>query len=145
MLKKILAVLFFVITISNAQSKEEKIITLLDLMGTDKSVEVMKEQFLQIIKKASPTAPTDLLDTAFKRLNIESLYKLTIPVYDKNLDEKTIDGLIKFYKTDVGKTLVEKMPIILQESMQIGAAWGQQIMQEILLEIQKKGYEVQGI
>ena len=72
----------------------------------------------------------------------DELYNLTIPVYDKHLDEKKIDGLIEFYQSETGKAYVEKMPIILKDSMQIGAAWGQKMMIEIFEELKKKGYEV---
>lgn len=37
------------------------------------------------------------------------------------------------------------MPVIMQESMQAGAAWGQQIMLEAIQKLKERGYEVQGI
>lgn len=139
------ALVLMFIAVSFAQTKREKIITLLDLMGSEESVEVMKTEFGKAIKVASPTAPTPLLDSLFERLDKEGLYELTIPIYDKHLDEKTIDGLIAFYKTEAGQAFVEKMPSIMQESMQAGAAWGQQLVLEILSEIKERGYEVEGI
>jgi hypothetical protein len=144
---KIMPFILPLIIISTAfsQTKTEKIYKLLDLMGSDKSITVMKTQMTEILKNASPSVPTALLDTLFAKMNKEGLYSLTAKIYDKNLDEETIDGLIAFYKTKAGKTFVSKMPVIMQESMQAGAAWGQQIMLEAIQKLKERGYEVQGI
>jgi len=142
--RQIILVLIFA-SATFSQSKTDKIYQLLDLMGSDKSISVMKTQMAEIIKKASPQAPTALLDTLFIKMNKEGLYDLTARIYDKNLDEQTIDGLIAFYKTKAGKEFVKKMPVIMQESMQAGAAWGQQIMIEAMQKLKERGYEVQGI
>ena len=142
---KQIILVFILASATFAQSKTDKIYQLLDLMGSDKSISVMKTQMTEIIKKASPQAPTALLDTLFLKMNKEGLYDITARIYDKNLDEQTIDGLIAFYKTKAGKEFVNKMPVIMQESMQAGAAWGQQIMIEAMQKLKERGYEVQGI
>lgn len=82
-----------IISTAFSQTKAEKIYKLLDLMGSDKSITVMKTQMTEILKNAAPSAPTALLDTLFTRMNKEGLYSLTAKIYDKNLDEETIDGL----------------------------------------------------
>jgi hypothetical protein len=35
---------------------------------------------------------------------------------------------------------VEKMPIIMQESMQVGAEWGKQMGEKVLENLKQKGY-----
>lgn len=142
---KAITLLLFVISVSFAESKTEKIYKLLDLMGSDKSISVMKTQMTDIIKKASPGVPNGLFDTLFAKMNKEGLYTITAAVYDRNLDEKTIDALVAFYQTEAGKAFVAKMPVIMQESMQAGAAWGQQIMMEAVQKLKERGYKVQGI
>jgi uncharacterized protein len=140
---KLIFVAMIFVSLTHAESKTEKIHKLLDLMGSEKNLAVMKTQMAGIIKKASPEVPTALLDTLFIKMNKEGLYNITTKIYDKNLDEETIDALIAFYKTNAGKTFVEKMPLILQESLQVGAAWGQQIMMDALQILKERGYKVQ--
>ena len=79
------------------------------------------------------------------KMNKEGLYDISAKIYNKNLDEQTIDGLIAFYNTKAGKEFAKKMPLIVQESLQAGAAWGQQIMIEAMHKLKERGYEVNGI
>jgi hypothetical protein len=39
--------------------------------------------------------------------------------------------MLAFYHSPSGKSMVQKMPIVMQESMQLGATLGQQIAQDI--------------
>lgn len=81
---KIMPFILPLIIISTAfsQTKTEKIYKLLDLMGSDKSITVMKTQMTEILKNASPSVPTALLDTLFAKMNKEGLYSLTAKIYD---------------------------------------------------------------
>jgi hypothetical protein len=130
-------------TVAFTQTKTEKIEQLLDVMNTEKTIEMMKQQYVTILSQASPDAPTSLLDSLFDRMDKQGLYAITIPIYDKHLDEESIDAMLSFYKTDAGQRVIEKMPLIMQESMQAGARWGQQIMQQIMEKLKEKGYEIQ--
>ncbi|MCI5072522.1 DUF2059 domain-containing protein [bacterium] len=53
--------------------------------------------------------------------------EMLVPVYAKHFTDKDIDGLIKFYKTPLGKKLLEKQPLIMQDSLIVGQQWGQEI------------------
>ncbi len=142
---KFFLLILMISTITFSESKIEKIRSILDLIGTDKNIELMKTQFIGIIKESDPNVPSGLIDSLFSRMNKEGFYKLIIAIYDKNLDKRAIDGIARFYKTEAGKQLIEKMPVIMQESMQAGAVWGQQIMAEIVSELKKRGYKVNEI
>jgi hypothetical protein len=145
MKKKLVLVVLILSNVVFAQTKVEKIKNLLDLMGSEKNVEVMKTQFVSILKQATPDAPANLLDSLFNRMDIAGLYQITIPIYDKNLSEETINELIKFYKTKAGQDYIKKMPVIMQESMQAGAIWGQKIMMNVINELKSRGYQVNKI
>jgi hypothetical protein len=41
-----------------------------------------------------------------------------IGIYQKALTQKEVDGMIAFYKTDAGKAVIEKMPQVMQLSME---------------------------
>jgi hypothetical protein len=142
---KLICLTFILSSAIFAQTKIDKITQLLDLTGSENTINVMKTQFKNVIKNASPDVPSVLMDSLFVKLDKKGLYSITIPIYNKNLDEETIDGLIAFYKSKAGKAFVSKMPVIMQESMQAGAVWGQNIMTEIISEIKKRGYTVQDI
>jgi len=43
-----------------------------------------------------------------------------IKIYAEEFSQEEIDGMIKFYKTPVGQSTIDKMPIVMQKSMQVG-------------------------
>ena len=63
-----------------------------------------------------------------------------INVYLKHFNQHEIDGLIEFYKSDVGKSMTQKMPLVMQDSMMAG----QQAMRSLMPEIQAIAQEMQG-
>ena len=91
-------------------------------------------------KNIYPDASNDFWDEFIKEADPQTLVNLVIPVYEKNFSDDDIVQLIAFYQTPVGKKIVEKMPVIMQESMQIGAAWGKQMGEKVMEKLKQKGY-----
>jgi hypothetical protein len=40
-----------------------------------------------------------------------------IAIYQETFDQEEIDGLVAFYKSPVGTSMVNKMPVVMQKSM----------------------------
>ena len=59
------------------------------------------------------------------------IVKQIIPIYKRHFTEAEIDALIKFYESEVGAKLIEKMPAILDESMQLGPAISKLVSERI--------------
>jgi hypothetical protein len=91
-------------------------------------------------KKIYPDATNDFWDEFIKEADSKTLVNLVIPVYEKNFSDEDIVQLIAFYQTPVGKKVVEKMPVIMQESMQVGAEWGRQMGEKVMEKLKQKGY-----
>jgi hypothetical protein len=77
----------------------------------------------------------ELLNTS-----VDDLVKQFAPVYEKHLTEADLNDIIKFYSTPAGKKLAEKTPILTQESMAVGQAWGQAAGQKVMMKLKEKGY-----
>ncbi|HEY1371529.1 MAG TPA: DUF2059 domain-containing protein [Candidatus Binatia bacterium] len=54
-----------------------------------------------------------------EEINPETLEPVYIEIYQKTLSQQEVDGMIAFYKTDAGKALVTKMPIIMRQASEI--------------------------
>jgi hypothetical protein len=63
-----------------------------------------------------------------------------VPIYDKYYTETDIDQLIEFYKSPVGKKMIEVQPQLTQESMLAGQTWGRQIAEKVMHRMKEKGY-----
>lgn len=51
-----------------------------------------------------------------------------IEIYQNSFSQEEIDGLIAFYRSDLGKAVIHKMPIVLQHTMQAMQGRMMQIM-----------------
>lgn len=73
----------------------------------------------------------------------ESLHLLMYPIYHKHLTLEEINELIKVNEILLGQKMISIAPKIMQESMEVGQIWGQELnlkFQERMSKILKKGF-----
>ena len=121
-------------------TKIKHIQQLMEITGSAKLGMQVLENLSAAYKKIYPAATQDFWDEFFKEADPQTLVNLIIPVYEKNFSDEDIVQLIAFYQTPVGKKVVEKMPVIMQESMQVGGEWGKQMGEKVLEKLKQKGY-----
>lgn len=67
-------------------------------------------------------------------------------VYAHNFTPDEIHQLVVFYRGPLGQRFLEKMPVVMQESLAIGQAFGKQIAGELqsrmIEELRKKGHNI---
>lgn len=137
MKKNILAITFLALgVLTNAQSsKELKIAELLETMGSTEAMKTSFEYMINYYKQNNPQISSEYWDNASKHVDYYELVQKLVPVYSKHFTEHEIVDLLNFYNTSTGKKMIEKMPAILEESMEIGRKWGIELAQKIEEEI----------
>jgi len=55
-------------------------------------------------------------------------------IYRKHFTQSEIQELIRIYESPLGRKMVTSNPSIMEESMAIGAQYGQKLMEEVLEE-----------
>ena len=74
------------------------------------------------------------------------LMNALIPLYSKVLDDKELDAALGFYNTPEGKSMLKKMPQLMQGGMQIGQQWGAQVgqraAQKVIQKARALGYQI---
>lgn len=70
-------------------------------------------------------------------LNWKTLKGDFIQIYADTFDQEEVDGLIAFYKTPVGQSTIEKMPLVMNKSMQLMQVKIQQLMPKIMNNLDK--------
>jgi hypothetical protein len=125
---------------SQTPTKKEQIKTLLNLTGSGKIGEQMAQNLIATFKKNGAEATDEFWDGFAKKMNANEIIEKMIPIYDSCFTQQDIEGLIAFYKSTVGKKLVDKLPYITQKSFEVGQAWGQKIAAELVEELKQKGY-----
>ncbi len=137
MKKNILAIAFLVFGVfTNAQSsKDVKIAKLLETMGSTQAMKTSVEYMINYYKQNNPQISSEYWDNSLKHVDYNELVQKLVPVYSKHFTEQEIVDLLNFYNASTGKKMIEKMPAILEESMEIGRKWGIELAQKIEEEI----------
>src|SRR5262245_47431713 len=60
---------------------------------------------------------TQMLALLTDAMQWEVLEPMFIDVYEKSFNQKEVDGMIKFYKSDTGRAVIAKLPTVLQHTM----------------------------
>jgi len=74
-----------------------------------------------------------MLDSANARL--DELANDMAALYARNFTPDEIRDLVVFYRSPTGQKLIDRMPIVAKESMEIGQAWGRKIAAELQTRI----------
>jgi hypothetical protein len=133
-----LAVLFVGTThaaANNGQPTTESVRQLLDALGSKGMLSTVQGQLDTMMKKSveqalsgktvTPAQQLILDDMRAKvialvtaQLNWESIEPIFIDIYQKNFTQKEVDGMLTFYRSDVGKAVVAKLPQAMLASME---------------------------
>jgi len=108
------------------EQKKAYIRQLMFANGTIESHHHTIESIIETIRLVVPeTIDITLADIA------EDVLNEIIPIYDNHFTEEQIIELIKFYKSDIGKTYLENMGSVAVESMKVGERMGTIISERI--------------
>jgi len=143
-MKKIIFVFILVIGTSflnvYGQTKNDDIIKLLKISGSDKLADQMMIAMIPQFKKIVPSIPDIFWEKFKEKLNMDDFLYLCVPIYSKYYTHDDIKQLIKFYESPLGKKMVEVTPLLSQETMVIGQKWGEKLGQDIVNELINEGY-----
>ena len=159
-----LAVLLFSsATVMAAPASEDSIKQLLNVVQAQKLLDgtraqldsLMNKSIQQGLKGAVPTASQQLAITNMKgrmlaliqgELAWEKLEPLYVRLYQDSFSEEEITGMLAFYDTPAGQAVINKMPVLMQQTMleMQKMTTGlipqmQQIQQDFLAEMQAAG------
>jgi uncharacterized protein len=91
----------------------------------------ISSQLLQFQKKKMPDIPDQFWIDFSEKIDISGLNENIIQVYIKNLSVKEMKEITAFYKTDTGQTFLNKLPLLTQETMQVGRQWGMSLRMQV--------------
>jgi uncharacterized protein len=138
------------------QAKHRDIEKLVDMMGTVQNattvIDRMLPQMIDVIRKSNPEIPQTVLDALeadgkdeFHKA-IPELIEPIIAIYDSNYSAEEVRQLLAFYESPIGRKLIQQMPQIMQQSLALGASWGQSIGERVAdrmrVSAKQKGYDL---
>jgi hypothetical protein len=107
----------------SAPATEKSVKEMMEITGAaDMGIQMMQGMLPQL-KKMAPKVPESFWTELMKEVNTKELVDLVIPVYAKHFTEEEIQETIKFYKTPAGRMMIQKTPLVMQETMALGQQW----------------------
>ena len=112
---------------------------LLELAGTRQLVDQMLPRLITQFRQMMPDVPADFWTDFQKECDPQAFIDMVVPIYEEHFSDDEIKQLIAFYESPIGKKLSATQPLLVQESMTAGQAWGRQIGEKVIQQLKAKG------
>lgn len=123
-----------------AQTKNEKVKELISLSGVFNLSKGVEKEVISRYKAKYTDVPDSVWSSIEPKISINQLIKEVIAIYESKFTEKEIDGLLIFYKSELGRKLIENSPNIMTEIQTATGNWGMKITDLINDDLEAKGY-----
>lgn len=121
--------------IAEEASREEVLAReLLEVTGGGRLGLQIMEQMVQSFMAANAEVPREFWDRWLAEVDPTEFEELIVPVYTKHLTAAEMEASIAFYRTPAGRSILRKMPLVMEESVRAGQQWGM----ELALRVQEK-------
>jgi len=151
-----LLLLLFAALPAEAATKQEKIHELIGITEVSQQMGKALDSLWPLIiergKQANPAIPPEIWDRV--RVIGQDEFGKSLPevmaqfekLYDINFTEEEIDGLLAFYKTPTGNSVMHKLNAMAPQTAALGQAWGAQVSKRVIArlaeETKSKGYDL---
>ncbi len=122
-----------------AQASATQVRELMGLFGTERMFQQMNTQMAAMMGKQLPCVPASYWSGFLDGPAPRELTEKLVPIYQRHFTEQDVRGLLKFYRSPLGKKLLLEQPSIMAEVMQMGRQWGAQRAQTMMAGLQKDG------
>jgi hypothetical protein len=98
--------------------------------------ETMRNRYPEITDE-QVTQFDSMMQEAMREYPVDAMLDDMVPVYQKHLTKTDVDAMTNFYSSPTGKKLLNEMPAMTSEGMQIAYARMQKQMESMMDQIQK--------
>ena len=99
----------------------------------------MFEGMMASMKGGMPNVPPTFWDAATKEFDPNEFTDMLVPIYARYYTQDDIRQLIAFYQSPLGRKMVATNPMVVQDSMAAGQAWGQRLAERVIKKLQESG------
>jgi hypothetical protein len=118
---------------------EAQVRQLMDVLGVKRMLGQMNTQMGTLMAQQLPCVPASYWQGFIDANGIKELSQRMVPIYQRHFSAADIEGLLKFYRSPLGRKVITEMPATMAEGMRLGQAWGRQRAQVMLTDLQKGG------
>ena len=114
--------------------KEQLIREMFTLTEVDKNMKMMMTSIIDNYQRMRPDVPKDYWEYVKSNVSMDTLIEISVEVYDRHFTVEEIEGILEFYKTDIGQALIKKQPLVSRELALAGMEWGKEWGERLLLD-----------
>lgn len=154
----LLCTLFIISTAAaSAESHRQAVEELLAISRVDQMLEPMMDNVMSVMQQqmSQVNIPEDkkpivdkynqkIIETLRHEMRWENMQEDFVALYLEAYSEEELRGLADFYKSPLGQKMLDKMPELMQASMQISQGLLQQTLPKIQQLSQEMALEIQG-
>ena len=120
-------------------SREEALAReLLQVSGAGEMALQVVRQMVESFAGSNPDVPRDFWDRFVEKVDPEELNEMVVPIYTKHLTAEEMEATIEFYRSPAGQSILRKMPVVVEESMQAGQQWGMELARKAMEELEAR-------
>ena len=124
-----------------ADEHAEKIQNIRKMIALTGGARIIDQMFAGMAANMKDPKQQEFLKEFQKELDINQIYDIMIPAWDKFLSSDDIKDIIRFYESPAGKRLLDAQPKIMGESMPKIMQWSQEITQRLMQKMKEKGLQ----
>lgn len=140
MKKVILSLAILSGVVSYSQTKQAKIKEFISLNGSFPLSKEVEKQLILDYKKKYSNIPESAWSVIEKKVNVDDLINKVVEIYGGRFNENEIDQLLVFYKSDLGKKLIQNSSYLISEIQTASRDWGMNVTKTINNDLEKMGY-----
>lgn len=125
--------------VTHTEASEAEVRQLMEASGVDRMLGQMNTQMAAMMQQQIPCVPASYWQDFIDAKGVRELTERMVPIYQRHFSAADIQGLLKFYRSPLGRKVITEMPATMAEGMQVGQEWGRQRAQAMLAELQKSG------
>ncbi len=141
--------------------QKEQILKLIDLLRVRNQMKEVMDQLREQVHagalqnlRARAVNPTpeqiaavnqsvdEQVDEMERKYPLSQMIEDIVPIYQKHLTRSDLDSMIAFYSSPIGQKILDQMPAMLQETMQVATSHMQPIVETALDNVDKKIQEL---
>ena len=124
---------------THAEASEAQVRQLMEVSGVDRMLGQMNTQMAAMMQQQIPCVPASYWQDFIDAKGVRELTGRMVPIYQRHFSAADIQGLLRFYRSPLGRKVITEMPATMAEGMQLGQEWGRQRAQAMLADLQKSG------
>ena len=121
----------------------EKVKELMQLTGAaNLGIQTMRNMIVEF-QKLAPNVDSTFWNDFMNEVDVDEMENMVIPIYQQHFTSGDVDGLIAFYKSPLGRKMVNKLPVITQECYKIGQQYGEKLGRTVVERLKAKGVDLE--